>query len=635
MAAKRKSKTTETVPEAKTGVDLKGITIAHPTAEMVMVNALKIELWSVDRLVRHPDNRVVNVKTQKYIDLAKSVRANGVLEALIVREHVDEKTPFREALGVRFLQILSGERRFAAACECGLTQVPVRNVGKLPDDLAYDIVAMANLHEDLTPLEEGHVAATWLDKYGQDTKAVASKLGKTQHWVLAHAQIERNLIPGWKAEAMEAGEKGRHRDYSHWTAAHWVHIARLPASLQEHWLNKIRKDYRFYPHNASADDVANWLVTEKLFLAKASFDWAKVCADCPKRTDAISQLLWQDPDVEADAADAVRCLDPKCWERKSLRQEKQAYELVKQAADHAYAEKHGAACLPVKPVPISTIEVETDWPKRQKYEAAIQRMKRVFGQELVTADRFEVVKEGAKGAVPGIVVAGRGKGSVKWVKIKAQKEYGSSRSGPTKPHEPTAAEIEQDKEIQRWDRVADVFQERMLNEPAPSADVILLLQLFFDHDNPWGREREKLLSAVGKAIKKYPDPPILCVAEWFWTDMMHKLHFAENTRETLEIVGPVLGFDAQAEYELAKLAMAAEEDQAKDEKSETCPSDCQACTLTTCTKTGCPVDQPEKGQTAAKKKRGRPKKIKAAEKAETAAGPVHEEVFQEDEDPGV
>ena len=666
MAAKRKSKTTaETVPEAKTGEsiggDLKGITTANPTAGTAMADRLRIEMWPVDRLVRHPDNRLVNTQTQKYRDLAGSVAANGVLEPLIVRERVDEKTPFREALGVRFLQVLSGERRFHAAVECGLTEAPVRNLGKVPDDLAYDVVAMTNLHEDLTPIEEGHVAATWLDQYKQDIKAVASKLGKTEHWVLTHAQIERNLIPAWKAEAMrEASDKYDHRrEYLHWTAAHWVHIARLPKSLQEYWLNKIQKDYRFDPHDASADDVARWLVTEKLFLAAAPFDAGKVCADCPKRTDAISQLLWQDPDAEADAADAVRCLDPKCWERKGLKQEKQAYELVKQAADHAYAEKHGAAGLPVKPVPISTIEVKTDWSDWQKYEEAIKPAKRVFGRKLVTADRFEIVKEGAKGAVPGIVVAGKGKGKLMWVKIKAKKEDGSPRSGPTKPHEPTAAEIEQGKEIQRWERAAVVFQERMLNEPAPRADVILLLQLFFDHDNPWGREREKLLSAAGKAIKKDPDQPILCVAEWFWKDMMHKYYFAENTRETLEIVGPVLGFDAQAEYELVKLAMAAEEAKpkdakdakdVKDEKSETCPNDCPACTLTTSTKTGCPVGQPEKGQTPGKKKRGRPKKSKAeqildgvqkdldamgdADEAGTA-GPVHEEVFQEDEDPGV
>jgi ParB family chromosome partitioning protein len=192
-------------------------------------------MWPVARLVPHPDNpRTVNTKTQKFRDLVDSIRANGVLEPLAVRPfYADDNTEFRGALGIRFYEILRGNRRFAAAQEIGLETVPVRNLGALTDEEAYRMVAMGNEQEELTPIEEGKRIATALDKYAMEVKAVASMTGKTERWVVEHAQIHRGLSAEWKQEALE------HQSLAHWTAGHWIVLARLPVALQAAYHKKL------------------------------------------------------------------------------------------------------------------------------------------------------------------------------------------------------------------------------------------------------------------------------------------------------------------------------------------------------------------------------------------------------------
>jgi hypothetical protein len=532
-----------------------------------------VELWPLERLVRHPKQyRTPDVDSRGFQDLLDSVKevgpkGVGVLEPVIVRELVDGKEGWRKELGVVFGEVLSGQCRCLAATMAGQTHVPVRNLGRIPDEEAAKILAVTNNHIPLRPLEEGARLAMLMDVYHEDAKAVASSIGKSEHYVLTHTMIERNLIPGWKEESALRGgdicgrlDPGPRRNYATWTAAHWVHIAKLPAAIQEHWLAKIQKDYRFDPHDATADTVAKWLVTEKLFLAKALFDWAKVCAQCPKRTDAINQLLWTDPDVKGDEGTAVRCLDPKCWERQEARAVKVRF---KEGAAAAVAELHAKnpkLNIP-DPVPISMMEVpKDDWEhrkQRERYVEALRPIRKAFGQALVTADRITLAKEGDKRADPGIVVAGRGTGSLKWVKIKPKEQSaGGGRSGPRTP---TAEELAEQERANRQAKfreiVARQFQEHMQGVAVPDADMVLFLTVFFEVDGPWGKDREKLIKAGLEAKRKYPEQPIKCVTEWMYREMMSHCYFAEDIQETLEAIGPLFGFDTKAEYAKAKSSL--------------------------------------------------------------------------------
>jgi ParB/RepB/Spo0J family partition protein len=570
------------------------------TVQLVLHGSAGIEMWAMDDLSPHPDNpRTVNTKGAKFAELVESIRRNGIITPLTVRPmpQIDDRD-----LG---LQVLDGHRRLAAAREAGLTEVPIRNLGLIADDLAFDIVALANMgHEDLTPLEEGKRAATWLDKYSQDVKAVGSKLGKSPHWILTHAMIERNLIPAWKEEAARVGDDwGGRRDYSHWTAAHWVQIARLPAPLQEYWLKKVKKDYRFSPDCARAATVAKWLATETLILAKAAFDWERICNGCPNRTDAISQLLWQDPDLKAEEGEAVRCLDPKCWERRSLKAQivrlRNSYETATSAAEAAWAKRHKGEPLPSRPVAISTIDPVGDWCECLKYQEEIKAAKKGFGKEFLEVDAVELVKERTRGAVPAIIVVGADTGSLKWVKIKPAS---AGRRQPTRPPaEEVAKQEAEDWEIECRMKVVDALSDKMCAMQCPAADVVLLAAAFIGCHTPWGDERIKVLKAARAAIRQYPGQPVKCVTEWVWGGLSFANLGSEEAWEAAELLGPVLGFDVDAEYERVKADLEVEELQeepkpekeaanagkakSKTKKSKAKPGVCRICG---CTELNCP-----------------------------------------------
>ena len=73
--------------------------------------------------------------------MAQSIRANGIIQPLVVRR-----------VGDRF-QLVAGERRWRAAKLAGLTHVPVV-VQEIPDDRLLEITLIENIQrEDLNPIE--------------------------------------------------------------------------------------------------------------------------------------------------------------------------------------------------------------------------------------------------------------------------------------------------------------------------------------------------------------------------------------------------------------------------------------------------------------------------------------------------
>jgi ParB/RepB/Spo0J family partition protein len=349
----------------------------------------------IDRLLAHPDNpRTVRTKSAGFQELVASIAANGVLEPLTVRQYDGG------------LQVLSGHRRMAAAAAAGLDQVPVRDLGVVDDAVAFDIVAMANLHEDLTPLEEGKRAAKWLDRYDQDARAVAGKLGQTPHWVVQHAQIYRNLVGDWsKAIGSAEGERygaSMQSMLTQWTASHWAVIARLPAAMQIAQLKKFQSGSYCSFDRWSVKELEERIGLEMLDLSKAPFDRA-TCAQCINRTGAQPTFLWAD-DEDGATGNKEKCLDRKCWDKKCARAEKAAFKELLAQKEIAEA------------IPLSLLAAPRDYWDGDKYRKEIRSLKKVHGKRLLTADSVEICKEGEAGAVAAIVVAGKGKGAVKWVR---------------------------------------------------------------------------------------------------------------------------------------------------------------------------------------------------------------------------
>lgn len=106
-------------------------------------------------------------------ELVASVQARGVLEPLLVRRLPDQ----------RRYQLIAGERRFHAAVEAGLSEVPCIEL-TATDEEALEIALVENLQrKDLTPFEEAEGYRTLVEKYKYTHEEVAQALGKARSTV--------------------------------------------------------------------------------------------------------------------------------------------------------------------------------------------------------------------------------------------------------------------------------------------------------------------------------------------------------------------------------------------------------------------------------------------------------------------
>src|SRR5437870_10312719 len=101
-------------------------------------------------------------------ELIDSIRQHGIIQPLIVRQ-----------VGVRF-ELIAGERRWRAAQEIGLMQVPV--IIRSASDLeVLEISLIENLQRaDLNPIEEAQGYARLANEFGMRQEDIALKVGRSR-----------------------------------------------------------------------------------------------------------------------------------------------------------------------------------------------------------------------------------------------------------------------------------------------------------------------------------------------------------------------------------------------------------------------------------------------------------------------
>jgi ParB family chromosome partitioning protein len=111
----------------------------------------------------------------KLEDLAASIRAQGVIQPIVVREHIGA-----DGKGGRTYEIIAGERRWRASQRAGLAEIPV--VVRVVDDRT--VVAMALIEniqrEDLNPLEEAQALQRLIDEFDLTHAAAAEAVGRSR-----------------------------------------------------------------------------------------------------------------------------------------------------------------------------------------------------------------------------------------------------------------------------------------------------------------------------------------------------------------------------------------------------------------------------------------------------------------------
>jgi ParB family chromosome partitioning protein len=131
--------------------------------------AESLQMLPLDRLRRGRYQPRSKMDPASLAELALSIKEQGVMQPILVRP----------VEGGRF-EIVAGERRWRAAQQAGLREVPalVRNV---PDQSALAVALIENIQrEDLNPLEEAKGLQRLIEEFGLTHDAAAKAVGRSR-----------------------------------------------------------------------------------------------------------------------------------------------------------------------------------------------------------------------------------------------------------------------------------------------------------------------------------------------------------------------------------------------------------------------------------------------------------------------
>jgi len=147
---------------------------AHVAGERPLRGALSVP---IDQVVPDPEQPRRDRDPERLADLVASVKDDGILEPLVVREVGylnDGRTQY---------MVIAGGRRYAAAQQAGLTHLPVW-VRESEGATTRVLQLIENIHrEDLTPLDEGQALAEILTLTEQDMSNLAITIHRSVTYV--------------------------------------------------------------------------------------------------------------------------------------------------------------------------------------------------------------------------------------------------------------------------------------------------------------------------------------------------------------------------------------------------------------------------------------------------------------------
>ncbi len=126
----------------------------------------------IDLLKKGRHQPRLDIRKETLEDLANSIRAQGVMQPLLVRPTHDG--------GEAEYEIIAGERRWRAAQLAGLESVPAL-VRDVPDETAIAMALIENIQrEDLNPLEEARALSRLTEEFGLTHQEAAESVGRSR-----------------------------------------------------------------------------------------------------------------------------------------------------------------------------------------------------------------------------------------------------------------------------------------------------------------------------------------------------------------------------------------------------------------------------------------------------------------------
>ena len=127
------------------------------------------QLLPIHKVEPNPDQPRQDFDEEELEALSESIAMHGVIQPLAVRE-----------TGNGYYQIIAGERRWRAARQAGLTEIPAVII-TADDKKTMELALIENLQrQDLNPVEEALGYRSLMDEYGLTQEQTAARVGKSR-----------------------------------------------------------------------------------------------------------------------------------------------------------------------------------------------------------------------------------------------------------------------------------------------------------------------------------------------------------------------------------------------------------------------------------------------------------------------
>ena len=134
----------------------------------INTNLKKLQITDLTRNKLQPRK---NFDKENLEELTNSIRERGIIQPIVVRGSEDKKNKY---------EIIAGERRWLAAQNAGLHEVPVVIIEANDlKSLEFAIVENVQRH-DLNPIEEAYGYQKLINEFGYDHEKVAKFIGKSR-----------------------------------------------------------------------------------------------------------------------------------------------------------------------------------------------------------------------------------------------------------------------------------------------------------------------------------------------------------------------------------------------------------------------------------------------------------------------
>lgn len=260
------------------------------------------------------DNVRKSSDKKKFAELVKSIKDKGVLQAILLR-------PLSGNNGNTKYCIVAGERRYRAAMQAGLTEIPAY-VKELNADEALSAGLVENLlREDIHPLDEADGFLRMREELKLDLRAIASRVAKDARYVARRLSLTQLI-----AEAREDLRQERI------ALAHALEICRLDAEIQA---DALLACYELKTVPSQTEDGFEYVADKERPARPVQYlqEWLRknvhlnlkqvpfklddprlradglTCLNCPQRSGFDKTLF-------ADIQDADTCLNPLCFQAK-------------------------------------------------------------------------------------------------------------------------------------------------------------------------------------------------------------------------------------------------------------------------------------------------------------------------------